>query len=119
LKEHIKSVHEGAKYKCTECDYETTKTGNFQRHKKSNHGAEVSDSLLCKECSVVAESTAALKKHVEEHNPFAVACSQCDFKTKNRKLLNSHVSVKHSTVCLIPVNYAETVIHYLSVLKNT
>ena len=34
---HIKSVHQGIKYPCDECDYKATKTENLMSHKRSIH----------------------------------------------------------------------------------
>ena len=34
---HIKSIHEGQKFPCPQCEYKATKHENLQRHIKSIH----------------------------------------------------------------------------------
>ena len=34
---HQKSIHEGIRYKCNQCDYQATQKSNLLRHQKSNH----------------------------------------------------------------------------------
>jgi len=38
----------------------------------------------------------ALKKHVEEHTPFAFPCTQCDHKFRNAKNLKDHIYKQHT-----------------------
>lgn len=96
VKEHIQSFHEGLKFKCDECNFETSKWDYVKKHKKKIHFDEKNGSLICDQCSFIAESARALRKHVDEHNMSAFPCSQCDFKTKNEKLLEKHIDKKHS-----------------------
>ena len=53
-------------------------------------------SLLCDQCSFMAEPATDMRKYVEDHNPFAFECLQCDFKTKNNIFLKMHIKHKHT-----------------------
>ena len=37
VQRHIKSVHDGEKFPCTQCDYKATYKGHIQTHMKSLH----------------------------------------------------------------------------------
>ena len=63
---HYRSVHEGIKYPCDQCDYQATDSGNLQRHIQSKH-----------EC-------------------IKYPCNQCDSKLTRRSHLKSHIKAKHS-----------------------
>jgi len=96
VKEHIQSFHEGLKFKCDECNFETSKWEYVKKHKKKIHFDEKNGSVICDQCSFIAENARALRKHVDEHNMSAFPCSQCDYKTKNEQLLQKHIDKKHS-----------------------
>ena len=59
-KEHQKSVHDGVKYPCKNCNYQATTMKNLKRHKKSVHDGV---KYPCKICSYEA----AQKGHLKEH----------------------------------------------------
>ena len=37
VQDHVKSFHEGVRFKCEECDFVTTKPQNMRNHKKLRH----------------------------------------------------------------------------------
>ena len=37
LRKHIKTIHEGVKFPCEQCDYKATQKGDLLRHIKSKH----------------------------------------------------------------------------------
>ena len=37
LGRHIKSIHEGVKFPCDQCEFKATRKGNLLKHKKSRH----------------------------------------------------------------------------------
>ena len=37
LKHHIKTIHEGVRYHCDQCNYAATSSGNLNRHKRRRH----------------------------------------------------------------------------------
>ena len=37
IKTHKESVHEGVKYKCSECNYQATERGSLKKHRESVH----------------------------------------------------------------------------------
>ena len=94
LKDHIRSVHQGMQFICDKCGFETTTQDYLSKHIKTVHGTE-NDSLLCEQCSFIAQAGPELKKHMDNHNLFAFTCNECDYRTKNEKLLNRHISLKH------------------------
>merc|ERR1719481_1932841 len=40
LKTHIKSIHEGKRFKCNQCDYRASKKGNLLKHISAVHGID-------------------------------------------------------------------------------
>ena len=40
LLSHIKSIHEGVKFPCEQCDYKATQKGHLMKHMKSVHKSE-------------------------------------------------------------------------------
>ena len=37
LRTHVKSIHEGVRYPCDQCDYKATQKSNLSKHSKINH----------------------------------------------------------------------------------
>jgi len=98
LNQHIKKVHGSQRYPCTFCEYVTKIPSSLKRHISTQH-SNMSDSKeeshLCDQCSFIADSAVALKKHVEQHAPLAFPCTQCDYKTRNAKNLKDHIYKQH------------------------
>ena len=63
---HIKSQHEGVRYACDECDYQSTKQNHLTRHIQS------------------------------KHEGIKYACDQCDYQFAQQGSLRIHVKNKHA-----------------------
>ena len=46
MKSHQKSIHQGLKYPCDECDYQATQAGNPWKHIKKMHDGIKSESPM-------------------------------------------------------------------------
>merc|ERR1712129_378035 len=65
LSQHHQSVHEGTKYSCGSCDYQSSHRANVSKHKKS------------------------------VHDKVRYPCSSCDFKASLRRNLRRHQKAAH------------------------
>ena len=75
--------HEPEQHPCNlqGCDYVGNTISALKSHTEKIHENGQTLSLLCDQCSFMAKTAADMRKHVEDHNPFAFEYSQCDFKT--------------------------------------
>ena len=63
LQEHVRTQHEGYKYKCGKCDYETKSQSNLRIHIKAKHeGVEFS----CSDCQFKTSYEKNLRQHREK-----------------------------------------------------
>ena len=64
---HTKSIHEGLRYPCGQCEYEATQKGSLKIHIKSMH-------------------------HKEDEDEKKYACDQCDYRAgvQHRLIDNVH-----------------------------
>ena len=63
---HYKSVHEGIKYPCNECDYEATLRSNLKNHMEAMHGNNI---LTCYQCDYQTKWRGAFNAHKKSHTP--------------------------------------------------
>ena len=97
---HYRSVHEGVKYQCNQCDYRATGRGNLQRHIQSKHFK-----FSCNQCIYQATEMNHLQTHIKsQHEGVKYPCNQCDYRAKTREILRSHISAKHSENVIIITN---------------
>jgi len=98
LNQHIKKVHGSQRYPCEFCEYVTKIPSSLKRHQATQHSNKsdsTEESHLCDQCSYIADSAIALRKHVEGHLPLAFPCLQCDYKTRTAKNLKEHIYAQH------------------------
>ena len=71
----MKSVHDGVKYNCEQCDYKANQKGNLQQHVKSVHkGVKYS----CERCYYEATKKVFLQRHVaSNHERVIQSCDLC------------------------------------------
>ena len=63
MKNHIKSVHEGVKYDCDQCEKQYTEKGNLTRHVKSTHN---SVKHACDYCQIPFTIKGNLDRHIQK-----------------------------------------------------
>ena len=68
LKLHKKSVHEGIKHQCDQCERSYNFPGDLRRHKKTTH---MGLRYPCSYCDFTASQTQTLKNHINKHHSFA------------------------------------------------
>ena len=61
LKNHVKSVHQGARYPCYKCHYEEKLKGNLRRHTKNVHKGI---HYACDLCNYKAGEKQCLQEHI-------------------------------------------------------
>ena len=60
---HIKSKHEGFRYDCEQCDYQSIYKKNLKEHIETKHDGI--NRYACKECDYQSSRQDSLKKHIE------------------------------------------------------
>ena len=71
----IKSVHEGKRFPCSQCEYKATQKGNLQKHIKSVHEGQISP---CSHCGNRYTDRSSLMRHIKTvHEDLVFPCSQC------------------------------------------
>ena len=124
LNNHKQSSHQGAKYACDQCDYQTTTQSSLSRHRESQHEdvkyacdqcdyqAKRQDNLtvhiqskhegvkyLCEQCDYQAKWKSDLTIHIQsKHEGFKYACGKCDYQATQRGDLTEHIKTKHEGV---------------------
>ena len=68
LSTHIKSIHEGVKFPCNQCDYKATQKGNLMTHIKSRHQGVI------------------------------FPCNLCDYKATQKSNLMTHITFRHQFI---------------------
>ena len=58
---HVKSIHEGKRYSCDQCDYKATHKSSIIRHVKTIHEGE---RYPCTQCDYKATQTCDLHIHM-------------------------------------------------------
>ena len=59
---HIRSVHEGVKYACHQCDYQATQQGSLTIHIQSLHEGV---KYACNQCEYQATQHGHLTRHIQ------------------------------------------------------
>ena len=69
---HVRSMHEGLKYQCRQCDYKATQLDNLRTHEKSKHDGV---RFNCKQCDQEFTLSGNLRKHLKRvHLKLNVKC---------------------------------------------
>ena len=79
LSQHIRSVHEGAKYVCDQCHNKTTCLSYLQLHKRSIHVIELW----------------VHSNHTDLTQKASYACYHCDYEAADKNDLQRHLRCKH------------------------
>ena len=95
-KREVLSVDVDGKYKCNQCDYQTTHKGHFTRHVESKHEGV---KYACDQCDYQSTHKGDLNKHIQsQHEGVRYACVQCDYQAGYQSHLNLHIKSKHEGV---------------------
>ena len=93
LKNHIRSVHEGVKYPCYQCDYQAAEQGTLSRHIENKHEGV---KYACNQCDYQATLQGSLTRHIKSmHEGFKFSCDQCDQQFAHRGGLRIHIKKIH------------------------
>ena len=93
---HIQSKHEGVKYACNQCDYQAKQKGNLVVHIQSKHEGV---RYACDQCNYKATKQDHLTKHIQsKHKGVKYACAQCDYQYSTQSNLNIHIQNIHEGV---------------------
>ena len=94
LKTHIKTIHEGKKFKCNQCDYEASKKVNLLKHISTVHGV---DRYPCTKCDYKATQKANLQRHIDSvHEGIRYTCELCNYTATRKDHLSRHVKQSHN-----------------------
>ena len=75
---HTKSVHEGQKFQCPQCEYKATFKVSLQTHIKSVHEGQ---KFPCPQCEYKATQKGHLQTHIKSvHEGQKFQCPQCEYK---------------------------------------
>ena len=94
LKRHYRSAHQGVRYACDQCDYQTAYQAGLHYHIQSKHEGDA-----CDQCEYQAKRQDILTAHINnKHDGIRYACDQCDHKLSTQGGLTVHIKSKHEGV---------------------
>ena len=95
LKYHIKSIHEGVRYDCDQCDNQLTSAQGLRYHINAIHG-EIK--YPCNKSDIKASTKTNLKEHLNmlhKNRKYSCEFLKCKFLAKTKKYLSVHVNAMH------------------------
>ena len=96
LKRHIKSVHKGERFPCSDCEHTATQKCNLRTHIKTIHKGVT---FLCPDCKFTTAQKGNLQRHIQSvHEGATFSCQDCDYKAKLKTDLNSHIKSVHKGI---------------------
>ena len=97
LNGHIKTIHEGVRYKCQECDYLGKQRTNLNHHIRNVHEGIT---FPCNECGTKFSRPSELNSHVRiiHKGEEKTTCDQCGHLSKTKKAHRLHTRAKHENV---------------------
>lgn len=97
---HYRSIHEGIKYPCNQCDFQAAGLSNIQKHiciQYKHEGVK----YPCNECDFQATTKSSLQRHKQsKHDCTRHPCPQCDYEATGQESLQLHLTAKHSDTLL-------------------
>ena len=85
---HKQSVHEGVKYACEHCDFQSTQQSHLKAHIQSKHKGF---KYACDQCDYQGTRQSHLTEHIQsKHEGFKYACDQCDYTAAWQTSLRTH-----------------------------
>lgn len=108
LNYHVKEHSPNTEIKCEKCDETLQNLQAYRIHQKTHIKSK---EFKCSECEKVLSSSKSLSRHLQEKHfqtkfdtdkitvkSYAHGCDQCDYKSKRKEHLQSHVINKHNEV---------------------
>ena len=94
---HNKTVHEGAlPHQCDRCDFKTAHWNTLDAHIKSKHEGV---RFFCDQCGYQASTKGNLKKHINiMHSGVKLQCDQCNYQTAQQRVLDTHIKFVHEGI---------------------
>lgn len=88
LQSHVKNIHEAEQFKCSQCDFQSTKRG-LERHMNKEHNSQV---YQCTRCNKVLKSKSTLKEHMWIHTEDRrFICDVCGMRFKRTSNYHGHL----------------------------
>ena len=96
LKLHIRSIHEGSKFYCDQCDAVFTTKGNLKVHIAGKHEGKT---YPCELCDYRPAKKQLLKKHlISIHSTEMMMCELCTFTSNTKDKLLRHIKGMHEKI---------------------
>ena len=96
---HVKDIHKDIEdetcinYMCIKCGKMFEVDENYQQHMTAPHDKP------CTNCDKVFSDGSCLEKHKEEvHTLPAMHCTKCEFSTKNKLEMSTHIQAEHKSM---------------------
>ena len=94
MQRHIRSVHQGVRYNCPECDKFFTQERNMKMHVKVIHLRETI--LSCDQCEYTTLWKDSMHQHIKtKHEGVAYECHICLKSLSSQRQLQKHIEVVH------------------------
>jgi len=102
LNKHNKSVHEGVRYQCDQCDIKAFSSTNGLKTHISKIHLKIEEQFVCDLCAKTFNQVQSLRNHKKSvHEGFRYQCDQCDIKpftlkgTLRKHVVSIHKGVRH------------------------
>ena len=87
LQRHLRSIHWGETFQCSDCDYKATTKGNLLKHVKCIHRGIT---YPCPECDFKARD-----KSKSIHRGELFPCPDCNYRASQKGYLQKHIKTRH------------------------
>ena len=101
LNRHIKTTHEGKRYKCNDCDKTYVSNKELKFHSRRHQNREISKIFKCNPCDKTFERKYQLKQHERtmiHKKSKTFSCEICHKSYASLAALNNHIAVKHNEI---------------------
>ena len=89
---HRKSIHEGVRYPCDQCDFQARRKSSLTEHILKHEGVKYS----CDQCDSQFTDKSSLPKHIQtQHEGVKYTCDHCGHQTTRKEYLFKHIQSKH------------------------
>ena len=96
LRNHIKIKHEGLRHVCKLCDYKANYRVDLRTHIQSKHEGVT---YPCELCGKVFTERNNLRKHIQyKHQGLRHVCEKCQYQATTRGSLQNHIQSKHENL---------------------
>ncbi|KYB27134.1 Transcription factor grauzone-like Protein [Tribolium castaneum] len=101
LRQHLYGRHMSKilrAHSCDHCDFKSIDRARLKSHQVAKHTVKCDfDYLQCSQCQYKTPFKFVLNRHVtSKHGPDRLKCDQCEFVTKYKLSLRNHILLKHT-----------------------